>query len=93
MTLVPIDLSKLSNVVKNDILKKDVYNAKIKNIEDKIPDNTNLATNTNLSAKTNEAKGKIPSITNLATTTAFTAVGNEIPYINNLEKQLPITQK
>ena len=31
---VPVDLSKLSDVVKNDVVKKDVYNAKIKNIED-----------------------------------------------------------
>ena len=34
---VPVDLSKLSDVVKNDV-RKDVYNAKIKNIEDKIPE-------------------------------------------------------
>ena len=33
---VPVDLSKLSDVVENDVVKKDVYNAKIKNIEDKI---------------------------------------------------------
>ena len=33
----PVDLSKLSDVVKNDVVKKDVCNAKIKNIEDKIP--------------------------------------------------------
>ena len=45
---VPVDLSKLSDVVKNDVVKKDVYNAKIKNIEDKIPDITNLGTNTTL---------------------------------------------
>ena len=32
---VPVDLSKLSDVVKHDVVKKDVYNAKIKNIEDK----------------------------------------------------------
>ena len=38
---VPVDLSKLSEVVKNDVVKKDVYNAKIKNIEDKITDITN----------------------------------------------------
>ena len=31
-------------------LKKDVYNAKIKNIEEKIPDITNLATKTTLNA-------------------------------------------
>ena len=53
---VPVDLSKLSDVVKNDVVKKDVYNAKIKNIEDKIPDITNLATNTTLNAKINEVK-------------------------------------
>ena len=38
---VPVDLSKLSDVVKNDAAKKDLYNAKIKNIEDKFPDMTN----------------------------------------------------
>ena len=38
---VPVDLSKLSNVVKNDVVKKDAYNTKFKNIQDKIPDITN----------------------------------------------------
>ena len=38
---VPIDLRKRSDVVKNDIIKKDVYNANTKNIEDKISDITN----------------------------------------------------
>ena len=56
---VPAELSKLSNVVKNDVVKKDVYNAKIKNIEDKIPNTANLPTNTTLNAKINEAKNKI----------------------------------
>ena len=55
---VPVDLSKLSDAVKSDVIKKDVYNAKIKNIEDKIPDVTNLATNTTLNAKINEVKQK-----------------------------------
>ena len=39
---VPVDLSKLSNVVKNGVVEKTEYNAKIKSIEDKIPDITNL---------------------------------------------------
>ena len=34
---VPVDLSKLSDVAWDDVVKKDVYNAKIKNIEDKVP--------------------------------------------------------
>ena len=38
-----------------------------KNIEEKIPDITNLATNASLNAKINEVKGEIPNITNLAT--------------------------
>ena len=29
-----VDLSKLSHIVKDDIVKNNVYNAKIKNIED-----------------------------------------------------------
>ena len=71
---VSVDLSKLSDVAKNAVVKKYVYNAKIKNIEDKIPDITNLATTSALNAKTNENKGKIPNITNLATTAALADV-------------------
>ena len=46
--LLPVlgDLSKLRDVIKNGVVKKDAYNAKIKNIEDKILDITNLATKT-----------------------------------------------
>ena len=84
---VPVDLSKRSNAVKNDVVKKDAYNAKIKNIEDKIPDITNLATKTTLTAKTNEVNGEIPNITNLATTSALTAVENKIPSVSNLVKK------
>ena len=70
---VPVDLSKLSNVGKNHVVKKDAYNAEIKNIEDKIPDITNLVTKTTLNVKINYVKGEILSITNLGTTAAFTA--------------------
>ena len=76
-----VDLVSLKSEVDKldtDKLEKDVYNAKIKDIEDKIPDSTNLATNTALNAKINEAENKIPNITNSATTTALTAVENKI---------------
>ena len=94
LKFVPVDLSKLSDVVKNDVAKKDVYNAKIKNIEDKIPDITNLATNASLNAKINEineVKGEILSITNLTTTTALTAVENKTPNVSNLVKKTDYT--
>ena len=35
---VPTDLSKLRNVVKNDVIKKTDFNAKITEIKNKIPD-------------------------------------------------------
>ena len=73
---LPVDLSKLSDVAKNDIVKEDVY--MMKNIEEKIPDVTNLATNTTLNAKINEVKKEVPSITNLTTTTALNAIINEV---------------
>ena len=53
--LVPAPL----DVEKNDVVKKDVYNANIKNIEDKIPGITKSATNTTLSSKINEGKRNI----------------------------------
>ena len=53
---ISVDSSKLRDVVKNYVVKKDVYNAKIKNIEHKIPGTTNLATNNTLYAKIDEVK-------------------------------------
>ena len=76
--LVHADLSKLSDVKGNDVVKENLYNAKIKNIEDKIPDTTDLATNTPLNAKINEIKNEISSINNLASTAALTTVENKI---------------
>ena len=38
---VPVDLSKLSDAVKKDVVKKDIYSAKITNIEVEIPNTTN----------------------------------------------------
>ena len=48
---VPVDLSKLSDVLKNDIANKNVFYPKIKNIEDKIGNITNLDINTSLYSK------------------------------------------
>ena len=50
---VPVDSKKLSDVVD---VKEGVYNGKIKDIEDKIPNITNLATNATLNAKINEVE-------------------------------------
>ena len=87
VVLVSVDLSKLSNVVKNDVVKKDVYNAKIKIWKIKYLI-TNVATKTTLDAKINEVKEGIPSITKLAATAVLNAkineVKGEIPSITKL---------
>ena len=65
---VPVDLSKLSDVVKNDVVKKVDYNTKITDLENKIPNISHLATKTALTSVEN----KFPDITNLATKTTLT---------------------
>ena len=64
---VPVDWSKFSDTVKNDVVKKDPYNAKIKNTEDEKPYITNLATNTIFNDNINKIKNEIFTITNLVT--------------------------
>ena len=68
--------------MKNDVIEKDVYNAKMKNIEDKMAD----ATTATLNAKINEVKSKIPNI-NLATTSSLTVVENKTHNVRNLVKK------
>ena len=105
---VPTDLSKLSNVVRNDVAKKDVYNilvAKVSNIntngfilktkydtdkselENKIPDTSDLVKKTDYNTKITDIEGKIRDISNLATKTSLTAVENKIPDVTNLVKK------
>ena len=84
---VPFDLSKLIDAVKSDVVKKDVYNTKIKRIQDKISDIANLATKASLNAKVNEVKSEITNITNLATTSPLTVIENILPSGSNLIKK------
>ena len=93
LVLVSVDLSKLSDVIKYVFGKNDVYKAKIKNIEDQIPDVANVATNASGNAKTNEVKGEIPNITKLATTTALIAVENNYLMLIICSKKLTTIQK
>ena len=101
---VPVDLTKLSDVVKNDVVKKTMYDklvAKVNNIdtsdfllktkyntdktelENKIPDVSNLVKKTKLT----ELENKIPDVSSLATKAALTAVENKIPSVSSLIKK------
>ena len=100
---VSVDLSKLSDVVKN-IVKKAVYDklvAKVNNADtsdfmlktkyqaDKTGLGKKIPDLINLVKKTKltELENKIPDISSLATKTALTAVENKIPSASNLVKK------
>ena len=64
-------MSKLSHVVKDDVVKKDAYNDKVNNIADKMHGVTNVTVTTVLSVKINKVKNKISNIINSDTTTTL----------------------
>ena len=74
---IPNDLSKLSNVVKNDVVKKTVYNklvAKADNI------NTNdFVLKTKYSTDKTDLENKIPDISGPVTKAQLNVVENKIP--------------
>ena len=80
---VTVDLSKLSDFVKNDVLKKSDYNAKITEIEGEIPDISNLATKTSL----NTVEYKIPDTSGIIKkrdyNSKITETEEKIPDITN----------
>ena len=102
---VPVGLSKLSDVVKNDVVKKTDYNAKVTKIENEIP-NSNLATKTALNTVENKIpdtsglvkkteitkiEGKSSDFSNLATKTELTAVEKKIPNVSGLATKTALT--
>ena len=106
---VPVDLSKLSDVVKNDV-KKTVYDklmAKVNNIDtsDSVlktkyqTDKTELerkipnVTDFVKKVKLTELENKIPDVSSLATKTALTAVEIKYRILLVLLKKQTITQK
>ena len=75
LKIVPNDLAKLSNVVKNDVVKKTDYNT-LKNKVDAI--DTKFTTDTNaLDDKIDKVEKKIPDISGLATKSSVTRLINE----------------
>ena len=69
---------KIRDVVHKNVVGNNVYNAKFRDIEHKIPDITNLATTAAFNAKINWVKNEIPSITNLGTNASLNAKINEV---------------
>ena len=106
---VPVDLSKLSDVVKKNVYDKLVtkvnnidtsrfvlkskYDTDKSDLENKTPDTIGLVKKTDYNTKITEREGKIPDISNLATKTALTAIENKIPSVSNLVKKTDFNTK
>ena len=90
---VPVDLSKLSDVVKNDVVKKTVYNklvARVNNI-----DTSNFMLETKYNTDKTEFLKKILDTSSLVKknnyNTKITELENKIPDISNLAKKTALT--
>ena len=86
---VPVDLSKLSDVVKNDVVKKTVYNklvAKVDNI-----DTSDFVLKTKYQTDKTELENKIPDVSNLVKKTKLTELEKKIPDISNLATKTALT--
>ena len=79
---VPVDLSKLSDVVKNDVVKKTVYDklvAKVNNI-----DTNDFVLKTKYQTDKTELEKKIPDVTDFVKKTKLTELENKIPDFSGL---------
>ena len=92
---VPTDLSKLSNVVKNDVVKKDVYNklvTKVNNI-----DTSRFVLKTKYDTDKSELENKIPDTSNLVkkadNNNKITEIKGKIPNVSSLVKKTDYNTK
>ena len=93
LATVPVDLSKLSNVVKNDVGKKTVYDklvAKVNNI-----DTSGLVKKTDYNTKISEIEDKIPDTSGLVKKNDYnskiTEIEDKIPDISGLATKTALT--
>ena len=94
---VPVDLTKLSDVVKNNVVKKTMYDklvAKVNNIDTsdfvmktKYQTKFRDVNNVIIKAELTELENEIPDVSSLATKAALTAVVNKIPSVSSLIKK------
>ena len=86
---VPSGLSKLCDVVKNDVVKKTVYDklaAKVNNI-----DTSTFALKTKYQTDKAELEKKIPDVTDFVKKTKLTELENKIPDVSSLGTKTALT--
>ena len=86
---VPVDLSKLSDVVKNDVVKKTMYDklaAKMNNI-----DTSDFVLKTKYQIDKTELEKRIPDVTDFVKKTKLTELENKIPDVSSLATKTALT--
>ena len=86
---VPVDLSKLSDVLKNDVVKNTVYDklvAKVDNI-----DTSHFVLKTKYNTGKTELEKKIPNVTDFVKKVKLTELENKILDISNLATKAALT--
>ena len=86
---VPVDLSKLSDVVKNDVVKKTVYNRLVRKVDN--IDTSDFVLKTKYNTDKTELEKKIPNVTNFAEKTKLTELEKKVPDISNLATKTALT--
>ena len=82
-------MSKLSDVVKNDVVKKTVYDklvAKVNNI-----DTSDFVLKTKYQTDKTELEKKIPDVTDFVKKTRLTELENKIPDVSSLATKAALT--
>ena len=82
-------VAKVNNIDTSDFVLKTKYNTDKTELENKIPDVSNLVKKTKLT----ELENKIPDISNLTTESALTTLENKIPDISSLVKKTDYSAK
>ena len=90
LTTVPVDLSKLSDVIRNDVVKKAVYDqlvAKVNNVY-----TSDFVLKTKYQTDKTELEKKIPDVSNLVKKkTKFSEIEAKIPEVSNLATTTALT--
>ena len=86
---VPVDLSKLSNVVKNDVVKKTVYDKSVATVDN--IDTGDFVLKTKYNTDKTELENKIPDVTDFVKKAKLTELENKIPDISNLATKTALT--
>ena len=86
---IPADLSKLSNIVKNDVAKKAVYDKLVAEVDN--IDISGFVLKTKYQTDKTELENKIPDVSNLVKKRKLTELENKVPDISNLAPKTALT--